>query len=73
MTNFTTCKLSEGEALYQKGDPSDKFYFLLHGTVHYLEHEGENKPLKVLEEGQFFGFRSDPTLLRNEIITAKTS
>ena len=59
MSNFTTRELAKGETLYQAGDLSSKFYFLLNGKVNLTESESEKQPLKVLDEGQFFGFCYD--------------
>jgi NTE family protein len=48
-----------GEILYKDKDPADYFYFILHGRVIALTHDGQNeKEIELLKRGTSFGIIS---------------
>ena len=65
--------LQVGEALYQKGDASTYFYFVLAGRLHMTILDCESKSTTTIEAGQFFGFAIKPDTIRNSFATAKSS
>ena len=64
-------ELKIGEALYSKQHTSENFYFLLRGQLHMTMLESDDKTTKIIDEGQFFGFRNKPSEMRNDFVTAK--
>ncbi|MFN8522127.1 MAG: ABC transporter transmembrane domain-containing protein [Chloroflexota bacterium] len=45
-----------GRALIVEGDPGDKFYILVRGSVEVVKHlDGRDQQLAVLQDGDFFG------------------
>jgi carbon-monoxide dehydrogenase iron sulfur subunit len=54
---FTEQKYLPKEIVFREGDPSDAFYFIRSGRflVSKRNQNGDDEPLGVLEEGQFFG------------------
>lgn len=65
--------LQIGEALYQKGDTSTFFYFVLVGRMHMTLLDSESKSTKTIEAGQFFGFTNKPDTIRSSFATAQSS
>ena len=64
-------QLGRGGILYDKGNLSDCFYFVLKGDVHVTMLDGkETRPTKTMEEGMIFGFR-DSCLSRDDFATSK--
>ena len=72
MMDCSSCELSMGEELYKEQHIANKFFFLLRGEMHLVLDGDDDNISKILEEGQFFGFRDDPFETRNEIVTAKS-
>ena len=62
--------LQVGEALYQKGDSSAYFYFVLVGRMHMTLLDSESKSTKTIEAGQIFGFTNKPDTIRSSFATA---
>ena len=66
-------ELRIGEALYSKQHTSENFYFLLRGQLHMTMLASDEKTTKIIDEGQFFGFRNTPNEMRNDFVTAKSN
>lgn len=66
---FVTESYASGRTLIHEGDIGDKLYVIVHGKVEVLKKdgEGENRPVAVLTDGDFFG---EVALLRSVPRTA---
>jgi ATP-binding cassette, subfamily B, bacterial len=66
---FFTERYSAGEDIYQQGDPGDKFFILVRGTVEARRSSAGGAVLdgEILQDGDFFG---DYELLKDEPRTA---
>ena len=55
--SFVTERHPEGRLVIQQGDPGDKFYILVRGTVEVVKAgpDGAEQRIRVLEDGDFFG------------------
>jgi ATP-binding cassette, subfamily B, bacterial len=55
--SLVTERHPEGRLVIQQGDPGDKFYILVRGTVEVLKAgpDGAEQRVRVLEDGDFFG------------------
>jgi ATP-binding cassette subfamily B protein len=54
---FVTERYPRGKRIIEEGDPGDKLYIIVHGTVEVLKRGpgGEERRLAVLEDGDVFG------------------
>jgi ATP-binding cassette subfamily B protein len=54
---FSTERVPENRAVFEQGDPGDKFYVIAHGTVEVLQRDedGTERRLRVLQDGEVFG------------------
>ena len=53
---MTERSYTDGEVLFREGDPGDRFFLLLSGTMHvYVERHGNIITYSQLEAGEFFG------------------
>jgi CRP-like cAMP-binding protein len=68
------CKLitvEQNHQLYNKGDSSDFFYFVLRGQLHLMVTENnQNKFSKTVDEGTFFGMKEIQNQERNDFANA---
>lgn len=55
--SFVTERHPKGRLVIEQGDPGDKFYILVRGTVEVFkaEPDGPEQRLRILEDGDFFG------------------
>ncbi|WP_425463900.1 Crp/Fnr family transcriptional regulator [Paenibacillus taihuensis] len=51
------CKLSAGSFIYREGDPADKLYFLVHGSVRITKATDDGRQLTIYlhQQGDLFG------------------
>jgi ATP-binding cassette subfamily B protein len=54
---FVTERYPRGKRIIEEGDPGDKLYIIVHGSVEVLKRgpEGEERRLAVLQDGDVFG------------------
>ena len=54
---FVTERYSEARTIFEEGDPGDKLYIIVHGSVEVLKSTagGAARRLAVLQDGDFFG------------------